>query len=99
MTTRETLHRLIDQLPECDLDMVGMLIEWRHRLRDEPLLLNFATAPLDDEPWTEEDEAALAEARADIARGNVVSLDEVRQELGCGRVSPRMRVGRRSPAP
>ena len=37
-------------------------------------------APLDNEPFTEEDEAALAEARADLAAGRTVSLDEAMRE-------------------
>jgi predicted transcriptional regulator len=39
-------------------------------------------APVDDEPWTEEDEAAAAEGRANIAAGRTVSLDEAMRELG-----------------
>jgi hypothetical protein len=38
-------------------------------------------APLDAEPLTPADEAALAEGRAAIARGDVVSLDALRVEL------------------
>ena len=82
MTTRDELHRLIDVLPECDLDMAAKLIEWRHRLHDEPILPTLATAPLDDEPETEEEAAAVAEARADFAAGRSYTLDQVKRELG-----------------
>ena len=82
MTTRETLHKLIDQLPECDLHMAELLIQWRHQLRDDPLLVTLATAPLDDEEITAEEEAAVAEARKAVARGDVSSFDEVKRELG-----------------
>ncbi|HEV3322558.1 MAG TPA: undecaprenyl-diphosphate phosphatase [Solirubrobacteraceae bacterium] len=34
----------------------------------------------DDEPWTDEDEAAAAEGRADLAAGRTVSLDEALRE-------------------
>lgn len=39
-------------------------------------------APLDDEPITPEEEAAVAEADAEIAAGQAVSLEEVRREFG-----------------
>ena len=81
-TTRETLHKLIDELPECDLHMAELLIQWRHQLRDDPLLVTLATAPLDDEEITAEEEAAVAEAREAVARGEVYSFDEVKRELG-----------------
>jgi len=38
--------------------------------------------PYDDEPWTEEDEIAVREAKNDIERGEVYSLEEVMRELG-----------------
>ncbi len=82
MTNRESLHTLIDALPECDLEMAGMLIEWRHRLRDEPLLLTLATAPYDDEPEDSPEEQLLTqEARADIAAGRVYSHAEIVKEF------------------
>ena len=82
MTTRESLHQLIDELPECDLHMAELLIQWRHQLRDDPLLVTLATAPLEDEEITPEEEAAVAEAREEAARGEVYSFDEVKRELG-----------------
>lgn len=82
MTTREALHRLIDAVPESELESVRFLLEQRHRLHRDPFLLAPATAPDDDEPETPEEAAAVAEARKAIARGEVVTLDEVRRELG-----------------
>jgi len=82
MTSREALHRLIDELPECDLGTVQLLIEWRDRLRDDRMSLLLATAPEDDEPLTPDEEAALREADDAVAGGDVHSLDEVRRELG-----------------
>ncbi len=38
-------------------------------------------APLDDEPLTEEDLAALAEAYEDLKKGRVVSHEEVRRRI------------------
>jgi len=45
------------------------------------VIVAFRDAPIDDEPFTEEDEAGLAEARADVAGGRTVSLDEAMREL------------------
>ena len=82
MYTRESLHQLIDALPECDLEIAGMLVEHRHELRDDRHLLLMATAPWDDEPETPEEAEAVREAHEAIARGDVFTLDEVRRELG-----------------
>jgi len=46
------------------------------------MLLAFANAPEDDEPWTAEDEAAVAESRADFAARRTVSLEEMLRKYG-----------------
>ena len=48
----------------------------------DPFWLSCATAPLDDEPVTPEDEAAIKQGRKDRAEGRVYSIDQVRQDLG-----------------
>jgi hypothetical protein len=47
---------------------------------EDPVIAAFRDAPEDDEPWTEEDEAAAAEGRADIAAGRTVTLAEIKRE-------------------
>jgi hypothetical protein len=43
----------------------------------------FRDAPEDDEPWTKEDEAAMAEVEADRAAGvPYIPLEQVMRELG-----------------
>ncbi|MGD9893859.1 MAG: hypothetical protein AB7U18_21460, partial [Dehalococcoidia bacterium] len=59
-----------------------LLIQWRHELRDNRMLVTLATAPLDDEPETSEEAAAVAEAREAIARGDVYSMEEIKREFG-----------------
>jgi len=39
------------------------------------------SAPVDDEPSTPEEEAAVQVAREELARGETVSLDEIRAEF------------------
>jgi hypothetical protein len=78
MTTREALYRLVDSIPTAQLD------DARKRLEPlaDPFLAALSSAPIDDEPETDEERELVAEAKADIAAGNFVSLDEVRRELG-----------------
>jgi hypothetical protein len=47
-----------------------------------PLFEALETAPLDDEPCTDEDRAADEAARVDVKRGNVVTTAELRRRLG-----------------
>ncbi len=48
---------------------------------DDPVLRAFMEAPEDDEPVTPEEEAAIAEAREAVARGEVEPWEKVRAEL------------------
>lgn len=64
--TIETLHRLVDLLPR---EQWGEAMDRLRELLDDPVLRALAEAPLDDEPETEEERAAVAEAKAGIALG------------------------------
>jgi hypothetical protein len=82
MTTREALYRLIDELPEGELDTAERLLE-RLRQRDDrrvPRVL--LDAPEDDEPETEAERVAVSEAYEDLARGDVIAHEELRRERG-----------------
>lgn len=79
MTTREKLHRLVDELAEAELAPTLRLVETQ---RHDPMLQALADAPEDDEPWTDQDEAAVAEGRADLAAGRTISLDEMLRKHG-----------------
>lgn len=48
----------------------------------DPLLRTLLNAPIDDEPETEEERAAVAEALAELERGEIVTDEELRRELG-----------------
>jgi hypothetical protein len=75
-TSREELHRLLDRLPESDLDRVARFLrnESEASQRFEQLL---AAAPIDDEPMTEEDREAIAQGETDIAAGHGIRLDDL----------------------
>jgi hypothetical protein len=68
---------MVDAIPDDRLPAARATLA---RLVD-PVLLAFLTAPEDDEPLTDEDLAAIEEGRADIERGDVVSLEEVERLL------------------
>lgn len=76
-TTKHELHRLIDVLPEDGLDDARQALE---QLVD-PFMLALVAAPFDDEPETEEERAAVAEAYEDVAHGRVRPWEDIRREL------------------
>jgi hypothetical protein len=77
MTARERLQQIVDTLPESEAEQILRAVElWR----DDPVARALAAAPFDDEPETSEERAAVAEARAAVRDGDVVSLAEVRNE-------------------
>ena len=78
---RQNLKDLIDGLPERDLYAVKRYIQFLHYV-DDPVAMSLAEAPLDDEPLTDEDIAALAEAEEDIKAGRLIPAEEVYRELG-----------------
>lgn len=60
---------------------------WRIRERDleaflDPLVHALETAPEDDEPLTEEDKKAIAEAETAIAQGKTKPWEQVKKEMG-----------------
>ena len=77
MIDRVRLHQLVDALPERDLDTVHDVLRGLLALERDTLL----NAPEDDEPITEEDILAEAEADADIAAGRVYCHSEARRIL------------------
>lgn len=76
MTIREELHRLVDALPESDVSTARKFL----RSLPDPVELSLLTAPLDDEPETDEErnavEQALSDPRADT------SMEKVLREFG-----------------
>jgi hypothetical protein len=61
--TKTELHDLVDSLPDESVEAVG---EWLRRARD-PVIAQLDAAPWDDEPFTEEERAAVEAARLDPA--------------------------------
>jgi hypothetical protein len=78
MTAKERLQALVEELSEPEAERALKLVE---KDPEDPVIAAFRNAPEDDEPWTDEDEAAAAEGRADIAAGRTVSLEEIKREF------------------
>lgn len=81
MITKEHLHKLVDPLPQGEIEAARRYLEY---LRDagDPLTRTLGQAPLDDEMEDDEERAAVAEGRADFDSGRVVSHEEIRREFG-----------------
>jgi hypothetical protein len=78
MTTREHLHELVDRLDARQLSRAGELLE----AMTDPVTRSLGNAPVETEPISEEEAAALDEAHRSIARGDGVSHEEIRREFG-----------------
>ena len=78
MTTKDALHRLIDELPEEALPSVERYLA---SVRDDPMLRVLLAAPNDDEPTTAEEDASAREARQRYGRGDFLSATEAKKRL------------------
>jgi len=79
MTTRELAHKMLDDLPDSEMEPMVELIASRG---GDPVMRMLDNAPEEDEEISPEEEAAAAEGRADIEAGRVVSHEEIKREFG-----------------
>lgn len=80
VTTKERLHKLVEDLSEQEADDALRYIADR---RDDPVIAAFRDAPEDDEPVTSADEQALAEVEADRVAGVPrISYVEIKRKHG-----------------
>ena len=80
MSEREHAHELIDRLPETQLSALVGLLE----TIVDPVTAALRNAPDDDEPETEEEKQAVAEARQWLASrgGKGIRHEEAMRRLG-----------------
>ena len=76
--SKQQAHELIDRLSAGQVSAVVNLLE----AMLDPVSTALASAPIDDEPLSEEEARDISESRAAVARGSVVSNDEVLAEYG-----------------
>jgi hypothetical protein len=80
MENRQTLHTLVDELPEPKLPAARRYLEYL-RQTAEPLRRALEAAPVDDEPLTDEERAAIRKGREEHDRGETASHDEMKRLL------------------
>jgi hypothetical protein len=76
MNGREELHKLVDRIPEAEVDAARKVL----RSLVDPVELSLSTAPPDDEPETEEERQAVEQALNDSRPD--VPLEEVLRQYG-----------------
>ena len=79
MTTKERLHRFVDELSEQEAAATLLVAE---RRRNDELLQALADAPTDEEPSSPEEDSSAREATAAYRRGEAIGPDELKRELG-----------------
>ncbi len=80
MSDRATLHRLVDNLPEEEVAAVERFLASLETL--DPVERTLLLAPADDEPDRDDADGGLSRAREEAARGESVSSEELKRELG-----------------
>lgn len=75
---RQQAHTLLDQLPAEQVAAIRGLLETML----DPLDRKLAAAPIDDEPETEEERRAVAEAMDSLRRNGGVPMEEVLADFG-----------------
>jgi hypothetical protein len=79
VTAKEKLRRAVEELSETEAaEALEILVRRRERTVLDELLDG---APLDDESTTSEEGEGAREARAEIARGEVFSAEEIKREI------------------
>jgi hypothetical protein len=75
---RQQAHELIDRMATSQVSaVVGLL-----KTMLDPVAVSLANAPYDDEPVSEAEKSEIAEARASLARGEGIPIEEVLREFG-----------------
>ena len=77
--TRESLHELVDRIPESEIAAAQGVLE---RLVSDAAFRAAMSAPPSDEPVTAGDAESIARARKDLQAGMAVSHDEILREFG-----------------
>ncbi|MBI2911703.1 MAG: hypothetical protein HYY05_06140 [Chloroflexi bacterium] len=79
--SRDKLHRLVDELPPREVPAAERVLEHLRNVGLDPVLRAFMAAPVDDEPLTESERAAIRESEDEIGQGQGSAWEEVRTSL------------------
>ncbi len=77
---KQELHDLVDRLSDEDLAEALAYVRWL--ISDAASHGPLAAVPIDDEPETEEERAAVGRALEQLQTGDVIPHAQVRRELG-----------------
>jgi len=78
MTTKERLHKLVDELSEQEAAATLLVVQ---RRRDDPMLQALAEAPLDEEPSSSEEDRSARDALAAYRDGDATDPNTLKREL------------------
>ena len=78
MKSKRDLHRLVDELPESELEIAARYLEYLRNLAD-PVLRVLLEAPVDDETITHDMAQALDEAKQQALHREGRPREEVRR--------------------
>lgn len=86
MTVKDELRRLVDDLPDDmpsdELLAAKRFLEYLRQRWADPVVRALDNAPFDDESISEEEEAAVKEARRALRVGDVLSDQDLVKDLG-----------------
>lgn len=80
MTTKEEIHRLVDDLPAGELSAARRYLEYLRDLGD-PVFRALVQSPYDDEPETDEERSAVEEGKQAMERGDTITSEELQRRL------------------
>jgi hypothetical protein len=78
MMDRQQAHVLLDELSPGQFDAIAKLLE----VMTDPATVSIASAPIDDEPISEEEERAVAASKEWFKHNPGIPFEEVVAELG-----------------
>ncbi len=81
MASRDSLHRMIDDLPETEFPRAERILQALRETAERPLY-SLENAPEADEPETPEEAAAVAEAWQEHREGKSITTEELKREMG-----------------
>jgi len=79
---KKQLHELVEALPDAEVSAAQRYLEFLRQQGADPVRRALDAAAADDEPETEDEAAAVAEARAAVGRGETISHAEMKRRLG-----------------
>ncbi len=81
MSIREDIYQIVDELPESALPSVLQHLQLLRMAETDSLARALLNAPIDDEPYTDEERAEDAEALQEYLRGETRDWDDFQAEF------------------